>query len=145
MAHRLTRRFHVHTPASAPARAADLSAEELAVARPPAVPSPHPPQRPAGDEQPSAKAELHVVLLPERCNFEFKAPNWLGGMSIKLGTETFGGSSLATAIAAVLLTISGCFIAGTAAAVGAPAWVTIGGLLLPAGIFAIVRALHRVK
>lgn len=57
---------YVHIPAGAPARAAaDLSPEELAVARPPAAPSPHPPQKPARDEQLTAKAELHVVLFPK--------------------------------------------------------------------------------
>jgi hypothetical protein len=132
-------------PADAPALAAGLPSEELAVARPPAIPSPHSPQKPVRDEQPSAEAELHLALLPERCNLEFKTPSWLGGMSLKLDSRTFGGSSLAMAITVVLLTASGCLIAGTAAAIGAPMWVIVGGLLIPAGVFAVVRVLHRAR
>lgn len=133
-------------PAGAPALAADLSSEELVVARPPALRSPHPPQEPARGEQPSAEAELRMELRPEEeCTVEINFPRWLGGGTIKLNTRTSAGSSLAMAVTVVLLTASGCFIAGTAAAIGAPMWAIIGSLLIPVGVFAIVRLLHRTK
>jgi hypothetical protein len=82
----------------------------------------------------------------ERCRFEFRAPTWLGGFTMKLDARTDKGSHLSTAITTVLLAIVGCAAMGVSILAGAPAWLVFVSFLAPAAIFLTIRlTLRQVK
>ena len=80
-------------------------------------------------------------LQQERCQLELRTRP--GGPAFKLDTRTFAASPLATAITTVLLIAVGCVVMGVAAMIGAPLWAAIGGLFVPAAVYAAIRAIHR--
>jgi len=45
----------------------------------------------------------------------------------------------------VLLIAAGCLVMGVAAMIGAPTWAAAAGLLVPAGIFIVIRFMHKTK
>ena len=82
-------------------------------------------------------AHAYVDLPQEDEDFKFKAWTRASGVSIK--TRTRPWSLLSMAIATFLLTASGCACTATLARIGAPAWATISGLLVPAAILFSLR------
>jgi len=62
-----------------------------------------------------------------------------GNATVQLDARTFPASPLATAITTVLLIAAGCLLMGVATLIHAPAWAAIGSVLVPAGIFMVIR------
>lgn len=93
---------------------------------------------------PGARATWHH--RQERCRFEFRAPAWLGGFTMKLDTRTDKGSHLATAITTVILAIAGCAAMGVSILAGAHGWLIFASFLVPTAIFLVIRlTLRQVK
>ena len=93
--------------------------------------------------EPTAGAD--VDLPQTREDFEdFKVrARWGRFSGISIGTRTAPGSLLSTATTIALLTACGCAWAGTLAAIGAPTWVKISGLIVPAAFFFALRLINR--
>ena len=90
---------------------------------------------------PTARAVPH--LLHEWCKLKVTMPTRLGNATVQVDTRTFAGSPLATAITTVLLITAGCLAMGVAHLISAPIWAAVVGLLLPSGIFIILRLIPR--
>lgn len=89
--------------------------------------------------EPTAWADVDLPQTRE----DFKVRAWGRFSGISIGTRTAPGSLLSTATTVALLTACGCASAGTLAAIGAPAWVKISGLIVPAALFFGLRLINR--
>lgn len=88
-------------------------------------------------------ARANPSLRRERCRFTLTMPSWLGGSTLQLDTRTFAGSPLTAAITTALLIATGCLVMGVAAAIGAPAWLVVGALFVPAALYVVIRRTFR--
>jgi hypothetical protein len=90
--------------------------------------------------EPTAQADVDLPQTRE----DFKVwARWGRFSGISMGTRTASGSLLSTATTVALLTACGCAWAGTLAAIGAPTWVKIAGLIVPAALFFALRLINR--
>jgi hypothetical protein len=93
---------------------------------------------------PTPGAVVPVALPHELCTLKVTVPTRRGRATVQLDTQTLAGSPLGAAITTVLLIAAGCLLMGVATLVSAPVWAAaIGGALLPAGIFVIIRFMPR--
>lgn len=90
---------------------------------------------------PTVGAVVPVALPHELCMLKVAVPTSRGRATVQLDTQTLAGSPLDAAITTVLLISAGCLLMGVAALVSAPVWTVIGGALVPAGIFMIIRSM----
>jgi hypothetical protein len=92
-------------------------------------------------QAPTDRAVAHINRETVRVKVEM--PFRLG--AFEMMAELIESSAQSTTIATLLLVIAGCFTAGAAAAIGAPALIAlIAGLCGPLFIFACVRIIARL-
>ena len=94
------------------------------------------------EADPGEQAVFEPVL--EQCDVGLKLPTWLGGGEVNITTHTRAGAMVMGSITTLLLTFSGCLVAGIALAANSPDWLVLSAALIaPPVYFILAYALFR--